>query len=141
MAKIHPVPLRLDGEVRDELESLAAASGLSLSDLCRLAIEKFLDEVAVTGQVSLRVSERPAARYGSRPVHRPGAARVAEIGLDPNGDDREENPGDEAPTSSPSSPQYGSHTTGSPDPREPAQPSRKPTQALGSVTDDADFPL
>lgn len=70
MAKNHPVPLRLDQEVRMELESLAAASGLSLSDLCRLAIEKFLDEVAVTGEVSLRVNERPAARYGSRPVHR-----------------------------------------------------------------------
>lgn len=82
MGKNTPVPIRFDAEVRRELESLGQASGLSISDLCRLAVEKFLDEVAITGQVRLQVDQRPSQRAQLRPVHTPDPRRLQPENLD-----------------------------------------------------------
>ena len=55
--KTTPVPIRFDAQVRERLQAVSADCGLSVSDLCRLAVEKLLSELETTGQITLRVSE------------------------------------------------------------------------------------
>ncbi len=55
--KTTPVPIRFDTQVRERLQAVSADCGLSVSDLCRLAVEKLLTELETTGQITLRVSE------------------------------------------------------------------------------------
>ena len=65
-SKSTPIPIRFDESIKERLQIVSSDCGLSVSDLCRLAVEKLLDEIESTGQITLRVSEA-ASGYSANP--------------------------------------------------------------------------
>ncbi len=66
--KTTPVPIRFDSQVRERLQAVSSDCGLSVSDLCRLAVEKLLTELETTGQITLRVSEEVSGYTTNKPT-------------------------------------------------------------------------
>ena len=64
-SKTTPIPIRFDGSVKERLQAVSADCGLSVSDLCRLAVEKLLVELEQTGKITLRVSEEVSGYHAT----------------------------------------------------------------------------
>lgn len=52
----NPVPIRFGATTRSRLHAVSENSGLSVSDVCRLAVEQFLTETERTGKITLTLS-------------------------------------------------------------------------------------
>lgn len=72
-AKNTPVPIRFEPTVKARLQAVSEDCGLSVSDLCRMGVEKLLDELEQTGQITLRISES-ASGYRAKQKGKKGKA-------------------------------------------------------------------
>ena len=53
--------------MRSRLQAISEDSGLSVSDVCRLAVDQFLSEVEQTRKITLKLSKGAKAARGSAP--------------------------------------------------------------------------